>query len=156
VAAAVAEGQTLPHAAVVTSVECPICEGGGPTDVVAELPATWATAPAIAALPGYVCVVSKHHVVEPYELSAEGRIQFWNDCLAVAQALAAALLPVKMNYEIHGNTIPHLHMHLYPRYAGDPYEGRAIDGSARFMRDAAEVGRLRRALAAAENQARAD
>jgi diadenosine tetraphosphate (Ap4A) HIT family hydrolase len=25
------------------------------------------------------------------------------------------LLTVKLNYEIHGNTIPHLHMHLYPR-----------------------------------------
>ncbi|MGB6535125.1 MAG: hypothetical protein WBF58_04100 [Xanthobacteraceae bacterium] len=32
-----------------------------------------------------------------------------------------------MNYEIHGNTIPHLHLHIFPRYRGDPFEGRPID-----------------------------
>ena len=31
-----------------------------------------------------------------------------------------------MNYEIHGNSIPHLHLHLYPRFPGDPFEGRPI------------------------------
>ena len=30
---------------------------------------------------------------------------------------------VKMNYEIHGNTLPHLHVHLFPRYRGDAFEG---------------------------------
>ena len=34
---------------------------------------------------------------------------------------------VKLNYEIHGNTIPHLHMHLFPRYVGDVFENRPID-----------------------------
>jgi diadenosine tetraphosphate (Ap4A) HIT family hydrolase len=32
-----------------------------------------------------------------------------------------------MNYEIHGNTLPHLHLHLYPRQPDDPYVGRPID-----------------------------
>ena len=31
------------------------------------------------------------------------------------------------NYEIHGNTVPHLHIHLYPRTIGDPFPGQAID-----------------------------
>lgn len=35
--------------------------------------------------------------------------------------------PIKINYEIHGNTLPHLHVHVFPRYAGDPFEGRPID-----------------------------
>jgi len=34
---------------------------------------------------------------------------------------------VKLNYEIHGNEIPHLHVHLFPRYRGDPFEGGPID-----------------------------
>jgi diadenosine tetraphosphate (Ap4A) HIT family hydrolase len=34
---------------------------------------------------------------------------------------------VKLNWEIHGNTIPHLHAHLFPRYVGDRFEGRPID-----------------------------
>ena len=34
---------------------------------------------------------------------------------------------VKLNYEIHGNTIPHLHVHIFPGYVGDPFEGGPID-----------------------------
>jgi hypothetical protein len=45
----------------------------------------------------------------------------------------------KMNYEIHGNTIPHLHMHLFPRFDGDPFEGGPIDAAhVKFSRTAAE------------------
>ncbi|HEX9931208.1 MAG TPA: hypothetical protein VGB08_00005, partial [Allosphingosinicella sp.] len=33
----------------------------------------------------------------------------------------------KINYEVHGNTIPHLHMHFFPRYRGDPFERGPID-----------------------------
>jgi diadenosine tetraphosphate (Ap4A) HIT family hydrolase len=32
-----------------------------------------------------------------------------------------------MNYEIHGNSIPHLHMHFFPRYRGDQFEGQPIN-----------------------------
>ncbi|HYZ77416.1 MAG TPA: HIT family protein [Gaiellaceae bacterium] len=88
---------------------------------MAELSATWVSAPAAAPLPGYACVVSKRHVVEPYELPPEERAAFWEDALVVARALASLYEPVKMNYEIHGNVVPHLHLHLYPRYDGDPY-----------------------------------
>ncbi len=27
----------------------------------------------------------------------------------------------------HGNTLPHLHLHLYPRYRDDPFPGQPID-----------------------------
>lgn len=43
--------------------------------------------------------------------------------MLVARGVADVLSPTKMNYEIHGNTIPHLHMHLSPRTAGDVYVG---------------------------------
>jgi diadenosine tetraphosphate (Ap4A) HIT family hydrolase len=46
---------------------------------------------------------------------------------AVARALSQRLYPVKMNYEIHGNTLPHLHMHLLPRQPDDAFVGRPID-----------------------------
>jgi diadenosine tetraphosphate (Ap4A) HIT family hydrolase len=47
--------------------------------------------------------------------------------MALARALSEALRPVKMNYEIHGNTLPHLHMHLLPRQPDDAFVGRPID-----------------------------
>jgi diadenosine tetraphosphate (Ap4A) HIT family hydrolase len=35
----------------------------------------------------------------------------------------------KINYEIHGNTAPHLHLHLFPRHLDDPFAGVSIDYS---------------------------
>jgi diadenosine tetraphosphate (Ap4A) HIT family hydrolase len=127
---------------------CPICSHPGrrPNDVVADLAVAWVTAGTSAPLPGYVCVVAKRHVVEPYELAERERAAFWEDCMIAARGLAALFQPVKMNYEIHGNTIPHLHMHLYPRYVGDPYEGGPIDNQARFTRKAFEIDRIVQAI----------
>src|SRR5207249_2771514 len=103
---------------------CVICSNPDrqPRGVIADLTTCWVTAEKRAPLPGYVCVVAKTHVREPFELPDAERQVFFNECMIVAQALNQLLLPRKMNYEIHGNTIPHLHMHLYPRYDGDPYQ----------------------------------
>ncbi len=70
--------------------------------------------------------VSKRHVVEPHELDAEERTAFFSDVVAIARALDRLFRPVKLNYEIHGNTIPHLHLHLFPRYRGDPFENGPV------------------------------
>jgi len=131
---------------------CPICKGGKPKDVVAELPASWVTAPRKAPLPGYVCVVSKTHAVEPFELPSKVRARFWQDVLVVGKSVAARFKPVKMNYEIHGNSIPHLHVHIYPRFVGDPFEGKPIDWRRpRFVRHARDIALIRGSLAAALN-----
>jgi diadenosine tetraphosphate (Ap4A) HIT family hydrolase len=115
--------------------------------VVYESAATWVSAPVEAPLPGYLCVVSKRHVVEPFDLPAHEMRAFWEDAMRTACALYGLVRPIKMNYEIHGNTIPHLHLHLFPRYAGDPYTGRPIDPSrASFVRSQDELDRLRAAL----------
>ena len=45
---------------------CAICRFGKPLDVIAETLVCWITAPVSAPLRGYVCVVSKRHVNEPY------------------------------------------------------------------------------------------
>jgi diadenosine tetraphosphate (Ap4A) HIT family hydrolase len=128
--------------------DCIICRQGGPLDVIGDLPTVWVTAPTKAPLPGYACVVSRRHVAEPFELDEPESTAFWAEAMSVAAALNILLRPLKMNYEIHGNTIPHLHLHLFPRFAGDPFEGRPIDGrSTAFERSPQDIERLRDAVA---------
>jgi diadenosine tetraphosphate (Ap4A) HIT family hydrolase len=128
---------------------CPICVRGGPLDQLAEFSATWITAPATAPLPGYACVVSKRHVVEPFELPPVEGTAFWMEAMLAARVLRDLFRPVKVNYEIHGNTIPHLHLHLFPRFAGDPYMGGPIrPGKASYTRTASDLETLRRRLEA--------
>ena len=130
--------------------ECVICARGVPLDLLVELPSTWVTATREAPLPGYVCVVSKIHVIELYELRDQARHLFWDDVSTVAEAVQRATGSPKINYEIHGNTIPHLHLHLYPRFPGDPYEGGPIDPRAGyvFRRSDEDLARLRNAIVA--------
>lgn len=127
---------------------CVICLSGTPLDVIAETTACWITAQAEAALPGYVCVVAKSHVNEPYELPSSEQSQFWLDAMTVARAVAEVVRPVKMNYEIHGNTVPHLHLHLFPRQRDDPYGGPVDPRRASFHRSEADIGRLKTAVQA--------
>jgi diadenosine tetraphosphate (Ap4A) HIT family hydrolase len=117
-------------------------------DVLVELPGTWVTAAPDAPLPGYVCMVSKVHVREPFELVGNSRQAWWDEVSSVAEAVQRATGATKLNYEIHGNTIPHLHLHLYPRYVGDPFEGSPIDPHRRpwFRRSDGDLARLREAI----------
>ena len=82
-------------------------------------------------VPGYCVLLCREHVVEPYDLSAEKRLLFWEDTLSAAQAIARVFKPVKMNFQILGNAVPHLHTHIVPRYYGDWAPGRPIDPSER-------------------------
>jgi diadenosine tetraphosphate (Ap4A) HIT family hydrolase len=70
--------------------------------------------------PGWVFVVLRRHATELYELSAAERAVLIEDVSRAAEALARVYRPVKMNYELLGNQVAHIHWHLIPRLAGDP------------------------------------
>jgi diadenosine tetraphosphate (Ap4A) HIT family hydrolase len=70
--------------------------------------------------PGYVLLVLRRHVTELYDLTAAERATLMEEVSRVAQALARVFRPVKMNYELLGNLVPHIHWHLVPRLATDP------------------------------------
>jgi diadenosine tetraphosphate (Ap4A) HIT family hydrolase len=106
---------------------CPICLSGKPFGIVAELSATYLTSSLDGPMRGYCCLVLKRHAVELYEVSADEACALIRDLQRVAAALQEITGAVKMNYEIHGNTIPHLHVHLFPRYKGDPFEDGPIN-----------------------------
>ena len=73
---------------------------------------------------GYTVVIWRgRHVAEPTELSAGEAKQYWLELLEAGRLLERHFEPVKMNYDILGNSLPHLHTHVVPRYAEDPRPG---------------------------------
>jgi diadenosine tetraphosphate (Ap4A) HIT family hydrolase len=77
-------------------------------------------------VPGWCVLLSRRHVREPHELSAEERIAFFEDMVRVGRALEHVYSAQKINYSILGNSVPHLHAHIQPRYHGDPYPGGPV------------------------------
>jgi diadenosine tetraphosphate (Ap4A) HIT family hydrolase len=138
-------------ARLVSGDDCPICRNGGPTNRIAELEVSTLTmGDGPTTLPGTCALFFRRHAVELHELSAEEGAAFMCDVQRVSQALMAATGAIKMNYEVHGNTIPHLHMHFFPRYAGDPFENAPIDPRlAPPVENADETARIKHAVIAA-------
>jgi len=74
------------------------------------------------------CVVqSKKHYVELHDIPTLELTSFMNEVQQASKALKEVSGAVKINLELHGNTIPHLHIHLFPRYIDDLFAGKAID-----------------------------
>jgi diadenosine tetraphosphate (Ap4A) HIT family hydrolase len=57
--------------------------------VIAELHVTWVSAPRVAPLPGYACVIFKRHLVEPFELPPDEMLAFFADAMTAARALTS-------------------------------------------------------------------
>ena len=106
---------------------CPVCLRGRPTDLIAELDASYLLTGEDAPMRGYCFLLLKRHAVELYELSTEEADAFMRDVRRASKAVHEITGAVKLNYEIHGNTIPHLHLHLFPRYVGDAFENQPIN-----------------------------
>lgn len=126
---------------------CPICRDGEPLDVLVERGASWITSGDRVPVAGYVCVSSTRHFVEPYQLPPFECGACWDDVLFAAERVARILEPIKPNYEIHGNTLPHLHVQVFPCFRGDRFIGGAIDPRGEpVLQSPDQLARLRAAL----------
>jgi diadenosine tetraphosphate (Ap4A) HIT family hydrolase len=110
-----------------TGEACVICLQGLPFHTIAELEVSWVTMSEDGILRGNCCLFLRRHAVELHDLSGDEAAAFMRDVQRLSRAIQSSTGAIKMNYEVHGNTIPHLHMHFYPRYVGDPYEGAPIN-----------------------------
>lgn len=113
---------------------CPICAGentGAPdTVLIKELGYSRVEASMLAAqglLWGKCVVTSKKHYVELHDMPLIDLVGYITDVQKVARALREVSGAVKINLEMHGNSMPHFHTHLFPRYLDDPYAGQPID-----------------------------
>jgi diadenosine tetraphosphate (Ap4A) HIT family hydrolase len=89
-------------------------------DLIAELSTGYAVLGENQLYEGYTIFVAKRCVPELHDLPAAERTTFLDEMARVAEAVFRAFSPRKLNYELLGNSVPHLHWHLFPRYAEDP------------------------------------
>ena len=130
--------------------DCPICHSLRSGEAMAELEVTSVMMSEDAPMRGYAWLPFRRHVVELHDLSDDEGTAFMRDVRRASWAIAAATSPVKLNYEIHGNTVPHLHLHIFPRYVGDPFEDGPVN--PRLVRapvyESGEFARVRAAVLA--------
>jgi diadenosine tetraphosphate (Ap4A) HIT family hydrolase len=70
------------------------------------------------------CIVAyRGHVNELYELPASELGLFMQDVARAAKAMKTAFNPAKINYGAYSDKLPHLHVHLVPKYVDGPSWG---------------------------------
>lgn len=139
---ALVQGQGCPLCAVIASAE--------PEDsyalTIADLGISRLRLARNQSVPGYCVLLCSRHVREPYDLDPAGCALFFEDMMRAALALERVFRPVKMNFEILGNAVPHLHCHIKPRFYGDAAPGMPIWPDARPLYLEPEAHRERAAL----------
>ena len=108
--------------ALQNGTDCPLCARAKTDDVVASLETCVVTTDPTVRVKGYCCIILKQHRVELHGLSGFEGAAFMRDVQRVAAAVQTITGAIKLNYEVHGNVIPHVHMHIVPRYPGDEIE----------------------------------
>lgn len=69
---------------------------------------------------GWTVLVLKRHATELFHVSTEERAGMIEEVARVAKVLAGEDRAIKINYEVLGNQVPHIHWHLIPRLKDDP------------------------------------
>lgn len=69
--------------------------------------------------PGYCFVFTRSHVTELFHLDSAARTAVMEEVSSVAAALFRHFKPAKINYELLGNMVPHMHWHIVPRFTDD-------------------------------------
>lgn len=108
--------------------DCPMCRRWDEdSDLrVAELEHSFVVLNRDQYFPGYTLLFTKQHVTELFHLDRAVRSGLMEEVSGVAEALFTLFRPEKINYELLGNMVPHIHWHLVPRHASEPLWPRPI------------------------------
>ena len=104
-------------------MDCPFCD---PPEslVVASNDLARAVRDAYPVNPGHTLVVPCRHVASWFDISPDERSAMLNLVDEVRRLLEAERVPAGYNIGVNigeaaGQTVPHMHLHVIPRYAGD-------------------------------------
>lgn len=132
------------------TADCPFCHKLAtlaslpPDEIVWQFPHSIAFLGPWQYYHGYCILIARRHARELSGLEDLERRAYLDEMCLLARAIEESFHPLKVNYELLGNQVPHLHWHVFPRYQEDPERLKpvwlALD---RAERDAAEGRRLR-------------
>lgn len=79
--------------------------------------------------PGHTLIIPRRHIATFFDTTTEERLSMFELMNKTKRELDAELHPAAYNIGVNdgraaGQTIPHLHVHLIPRYDGDASEPR--------------------------------
>ena len=105
-----------------TDPACKACQSAWPRQdhFIADLGVTNAYLHDDQFFPGWTVLVLKQHATELFQLSRDERAQLIEEVSRAAEVLAREFQSRKVNYELLGNQLPHIHWHLIPRLGADP------------------------------------
>ena len=107
---------------------CVFCSGERPAadHRIAELGVTTVYLHDDQFFPGWVVLILKRHATELFHLERAERARMLDEVSRVAGVLHEVYAPRKINYELLGNQVPHIHWHVIPRRADDPAPRDAV------------------------------
>lgn len=125
---------------------CPFCEPGPDAAVVASSARGLAIRDRFPVSKGHTLVIPRNHVARMSDLDAAARADLWRLVGEVQADLQAQLDPDGFNIGVNegsaaGQTIPHSHIHVIPRFEGDVEDPRGgvrwvIPEKARYWEEA--------------------
>jgi diadenosine tetraphosphate (Ap4A) HIT family hydrolase len=106
----------------VSPAACPACDGSWPSrhGQIADLGGAVLYLNDDQFFRGWTFLVWKRHATELFQLTADERRDLMESLSRVAKALADEYAATKVNYELLGNQVAHIHWHVVPRCADDP------------------------------------
>jgi diadenosine tetraphosphate (Ap4A) HIT family hydrolase len=124
---------------LVDGIHCPLCADAAQPEtrygfLVAELETANLHLSKNQSVAGYCVLIHREHATELHQLAPDKQAAFMRDLARAGTAVARVWQPIKMNYQLLGNAIPHLHWHIVPRYWGDPAPGRPLDPGCKMRR----------------------
>jgi diadenosine tetraphosphate (Ap4A) HIT family hydrolase len=106
---------------------CPFCIREEGREIIIENDLAYATYDKYPVSTGHALIISKRHCGNYFDLTPEEQSSCWDLMNGVKEIIRDRLHPDGFNIgvnigEASGQTIPHVHIHLIPRYQGDVRE----------------------------------
>jgi diadenosine tetraphosphate (Ap4A) HIT family hydrolase len=101
--------------------DCPFC---GDPEMVIENELAFAHYDSYPVSAGHCLIITRRHIAEYFEATAEEKLAIWQLLDEVKPIIDREFGPDGYNVGVNigaaaGQSIPHLHIHVIPRYAGD-------------------------------------